>query len=259
MDTEEIFNDEAWMDDDYGLSDESPKKTNNKMSPKSPKVVDLKFTTDVFSAVPSTAKQVRQIVDCCVEKIYEQRRFGEPMIDAKKPKDLYVVGQSSSADVDLSLNRDSDAAYRDLLFDYCKEIVADIYDNESSSTTAENAVWKKPERLKLSKYSKITPKNVDSLKLTVENVVGERLNLSILENNNRKTGRENIVARKKLDKIDEILLPEMYAEEPDWTNYDDEELKVKLELADSIWKIVLDDCLSSQISIVLSRTVLSRY
>lgn len=246
MDTDDIFNDEAWMDDDFGLGESSddissPKKRN---SPKSPKVDLSKFTTDIFSAVPCTIAQIREVVDSCVEKIYDQRRFGEPMTDAEKPKNLFAVGRSSDDGLDLSVNRDSDAAYKDFLFDYCKEIVCGIYSKETSTNVAgEHPIWKKPERLKLSQYSKIPPRNVDELKIIVNNIVIERLNLEP----STKKGREKLVARKKLDNIDEVLLPEMYREEPDWTNYDEEELKVKFELADSVWKTLFDEAISSQV------------
>ena len=46
-------------------------------------------------------------------------------------------------------------------------------------------------------------------------------------------------SRKKKDDVDQILIAELREEEPDWVNYDDDELAVKMQLADAIFESLL--------------------
>lgn len=52
------------------------------------------------------------------------------------------------------------------------------------------------------------------------------------------------LGRKKRDFVDTILIREIKQEEPDWVNYDEEEIAVKKQIADSIFDYLVDDTLS---------------
>lgn len=53
------------------------------------------------------------------------------------------------------------------------------------------------------------------------------------------------LGRKKRDFVDTILISELKEEEPDWVNYDQDELTVKLQIADSIFNVLIDDTVNT--------------
>ena len=54
-----------------------------------------------------------------------------------------------------------------------------------------------------------------------------------------RTGMKTMIGRKKKDRVDEILIEELKADEPAWTNYDADELAVKMQLSDAIFDTLL--------------------
>lgn len=52
------------------------------------------------------------------------------------------------------------------------------------------------------------------------------------------------LGRKKRDFVDTILISELKEEEPEWVNYDQDEVTVKLQIADSIFNLLVDDCVN---------------
>ena len=60
----------------------------------------------------------------------------------------------------------------------------------------------------------------------------------------RKVGRENLLvswAGKKRDRVDEILVRELQEEEVIWTNYNEDEVIVKDQMADTLLKDLISD------------------
>lgn len=49
------------------------------------------------------------------------------------------------------------------------------------------------------------------------------------------------LGRKRRDFVDTILISELKEEEPDWINYDQDEVTVKLQIAESIFNLLIDD------------------
>lgn len=49
------------------------------------------------------------------------------------------------------------------------------------------------------------------------------------------------LGRKKRDFVDTILISEIKEEEPDWVNYDEEEVAVKIQVAENIFDYLVDD------------------
>lgn len=250
-----VVQDEQWMDDDFGLStadteDKFNAGSKKLGSPRSARLDLSKFTTEIFSAIPCTKQAIDSIVDVCVETLNDHRRMGEPLDTSRKPRDLYVVGKDDTdgKEFELSLNRESDKNFRDFLFDLCREIVDDIYNEEKGDTwsteSGEYPKWKKAPRLRFSSYAKLRPRNAAELKTIVKGAVSMHLDLEP-EKNKARTKRQRAVSRRKLDKVDELLLAEIYEEEQDWTVYDEEELRVKFQLADSIWSMVLEEAVKS--------------
>ena len=79
------------------------------------------------------------------------------------------------------------------------------------------------------------PRTVDVLKPIVERHVADNLGLG-------KGVRSHVSkwgGRKKKDHVDQLLVQELRSEEPDWLDYDDDELAVKVQIADMIFESLL--------------------
>lgn len=64
--------------------------------------------------------------------------------------------------------------------------------------------------------------------------------------------------RKKRDRVDHILVQELHEEEAQWVNYDEDELCVKMQLADGIFETLIRDTIDflNQISEKQGRVLL---
>lgn len=237
----------AWMDDDEIEMTKSAQKSAQK-SPRRKLSLD-RFTTDVFCAIPCSPREISTLVQTSARKLWELRRYGESISSAVVPDTVFSSVQKSGAEWDLSLNRESDRAYRELIFDWCKEIATEIFAEEPEDQDEMNLLlllllpnpFKKPIRLSISTFAKRPPRTVEDLANTLQAEIDSRLNW---KKTDRKGTREKMVARKRLDKVDEMLLAEMYAEEPNWCFYDKDELELKQEMTTEIWKFLIDEAVT---------------
>ena len=63
-------------------------------------------------------------------------------------------------------------------------------------------------------------------------------------NHEKRSQKENMIIRwsqKKRDRVDQVLVRELHAEEPSWTNYEEDEAQVKSDLAQVIMDTLIND------------------
>lgn len=119
------------------------------------------------------------------------------------------------------------------MFDLTKEIVKEAYEWEG---TAWRPTWDKPTTT--SKRRKLLPRSKDMLQEIV------RKQMLVYLGFVQKTGKENMIiswGRKKRDFVDELLTREAHEEEESWTNYDDDEAKLKNDITVTILNNLLDE------------------
>lgn len=127
-----------------------------------------------------------------------------------------------------------------MVCDWCREMTAELFAEEQTSE-----VGMGPAKLKLSRLARARPRSAEELASVLQAHVLDRLLPP--PNAERKKTRVHVVSRRRLERVDEILLEEMYDEELDWVDYDRDEFALKVELCEQIWDAMLsdavDDCL----------------
>ena len=114
---------------------------------------------------------------------------------------------------------------------------------------ADTPVWQKAQH-RSHKFFKGSspPTTVDGLRPLVERAVS-----SLLDLGGGSGGRHSSTAalvnkwniRKKKDAVDAVLVSELAREEKGWVNYDEDELNLKMSLADSLFDTLLSDTVST--------------
>ena len=168
-------------------------------------------------------------------------RYGESWENVEAPASLTApsdVTDASSSPTDL--DQRSQRAFKHLLFDLTGEILCDIYADEDVSDAP---AWVKPPKTRNKYYkTKNPPTTADALKpLASEHVLKHLQLLDPAANGGGGVdARAKLnIGRKKKDRVDEILIQELKADEPAWTNYDSDELAVKMQLSDAIFDTLL--------------------
>ena len=67
-------------------------------------------------------------------------------------------------------------------------------------------------------------------------------------NHEKRSQKENMIIRwsqKKRDRVDQVLVRELHAEEPSWTNYEEDEAQVKSDLAQVIMDNLINDTVTA--------------
>ena len=159
-------------------------------------------------------------------------RYGESWDDIEIPSHYY-----QSEDKGSDLESRSRKVYKHLMFDLAGEILTDMYSEEE---TPELPPWQKPAPVK-HKYHK--GKNPPTVPEEVKPVVSTHVNkyLGLVKDNGEGGRVSKLSGRKKKDNVDQILTAELREEEPDWVNYDTDELAVKLQLSDAIFESLLTE------------------
>ena len=185
-----------------------------------------KLTQELFYAVPHKREEVQSLVFSTVDFFWQRRRYGESWENLTPPAEFFTPEDKGH-----DIESNSRKVYKRLVFDLTGEILREIYKDEEE---AEVPSWAK-KKFKGNRFfkEKTPPTTAERLKEVVENHV---LNIMGLNGSSRGDNASNkFRCRKKRDPVDDILVQELREEEPEWVNYDDDELAVKMQVADSIF------------------------
>ena len=207
-----------------GISGSSPRQELTKL--------DLqKLTEELFYAIPHKTQEVTKIVDNSIDIYWERRRYGESLDNVSPPAELF-----SKEDRGHDIESNSRRVYKKLMFELTGEMIQDIYKDEDD---IEEPPWQKPKRATNKYYKgKDPPTTVDVLRGIVQRHVKDSRGLRELNRGDVKP-LSKWGSRKKKDHVDYLLVQELREEEPQWVNYDDDELAVKMQLADAIFDSLL--------------------
>nr|XP_022322743.1 centrosome-associated protein 350-like [Crassostrea virginica] len=196
-----------------------------------PKLDMQKLADEMKITVPHTSEQVRSIVASAVEIHFQHRANGES-INGFEPPESYFAMENFDEE---GLENNSRRVYKKLLFDLTGELLKEIYKND---LTEDPPPWQKPKQRRQKYFRGASPPNeVGTLTPIVQEAVIDMLGL----NGSRKLDRNKWNIRKKKDHVDNILVQELREEEPEWVNYDDDEVAVKMQLTDNIFGTLLTD------------------
>ncbi|XP_041861601.1 centrosome-associated protein 350 isoform X2 [Melanotaenia boesemani] len=212
--------------------------------PELPLPLPPKLPEQPAMVVPHSATEVKKMVHAATKEIWETCDLGKEgaLTFARLPKptpSLEYIGKEfrSQDQEDLSIR-----SYRKAVYDLTWEILQDIYAEDPNTDQPQ---WVKPRRVKSSSIHKVkTSGDMDKIQ---EFVTAEVLKLyGLTQVQNQKTDWQKMLkfGRKKRDRVDHILVHELHEEEAQWVNYDEDELFVKMQLADSIFHALVKDTLN---------------
>lgn len=251
----DLFGDQEWFDDEFGSMKKSQsiiKVPERVVSPKNKaetpagvaaqeaKVaakqrrakLDLKKIVEKpFYAVPHNVKDVKDLACKSVQVFHEKVLSKEPVSGASPPPTL-MGSDTKGTDIESTSRR----AYTKLMFTLSGEVYQAICHEQEPTV---QAPWMKPKRKPRRYFFQRPPRNETEMTSAVEDRV---LSLSgLITKQKQETPLAGSKLSKKKDHVDEILIDELKEEEPEWIDYDNDELSVKMQLADALFESLLVD------------------
>ncbi|KFU87367.1 Centrosome-associated protein 350 [Chaetura pelagica] len=231
-----LGDDQDWFDEDYGLSSQKVQQKQAEETAVLPKVEPQQVPTKPCEeplAVPHTAVEVEGMVHAAAEQLWKLKELGHDLQSFSLRTDLGSTLKEQDTD---TVNKQ---VYKKVVFDLTREIFGEIF---AEDPNLNQPIWMKPCRITSAYFRRVKdPNDLDEIKSFI---AAEVLKLfSLRKEPNHKTDWQKMVkfGRKKRDRVDHILVQELHEEEAQWVNYDEDELCVKMQLADGIFEALIRD------------------
>ncbi|CAB1414515.1 unnamed protein product [Pleuronectes platessa] len=269
---EDLGDDEDWFDEDYGLSSRREQQrlkqrqieeeeelrlgglgrsgsstpmggegqVKSPPRPELPLPLPPKLPEQPAMVVPHSAAEVEKMVHAAAQEIWESCGLGRgggvtlSQLPKPNPSHEYLGTEASCQDQEALSIR----SYKKGVYDLTWEILQEIHADDPN---ADQPQWVKARRGKASYHRVKSPGDITKLQ---EFLAAEVLKLyGLAKDQSQKTDWQKMLkfGKKKRDRVDHILVQELHEEEAQWVNYDEDELFVKMQLADSIFDALLKD------------------
>ncbi|NXY20515.1 CE350 protein, partial [Atrichornis clamosus] len=231
-----LGDDQDWFDEDYGLSSRKLQQKQAEEPAVLPQVEPQKVPTKPSEeplAVPHTAVEVEGMVHAAAEELWKLKEMGHDLQSCSLHTDLSGTLQEQDTD---TINKQ---VYKKVVFDLTREIFGEIF---AEDPNLNQPIWMKPCRIASAYFRRV--KDLNDLDEIKNFIAAEVLKLfSLRKEPNHKTDWQKMMkfGRKKRDRVDHILVQELHEEEAQWVNYDEDELCVKMQLADGIFEALIRD------------------
>ncbi|XP_067369845.1 centrosome-associated protein 350 isoform X3 [Channa argus] len=212
--------------------------------PELPLLLPPKLPEQPAMVVPHSAAEVEKMVYAVIQEIWQNYDLGKEgallpaQVPNPKPLQDYLGKDASSQDQEALSIR----SYRKAVYDLTWEILQEIFAEDPKTDQPQ---WVKPQRPKSSFFHRV--KTTSDLNKIQKFISAEVLKMyGLAKDQSQKTDWQKMLkfGRKKRDRVDHILVQELHEEEAQWVNYDEDELYVKMQLADSIFDALLKDTAS---------------
>uniref|UniRef100_UPI00398EA7E5 centrosome-associated protein 350 isoform X2 n=1 Tax=Pristiophorus japonicus TaxID=55135 RepID=UPI00398EA7E5 len=233
---DDLGDDQDWFDEDFGLSSRKAQQPVPEQEPQPPKAVLLKVREEPYFAVPHDALEVEKMVHGAAEELWKWQELGRDLRDIPIPPDC--LGNTKGQDVESISKR----VYCEAVFNLSREIFSEIF---AEDPNASQPPWMKPSRISSAYYRRVrNPQDINEVKTFISNEVLKLF--AFRKEQNHKTDWQKMMkfGRKKRDRVDHILVQELHEEEAQWVNYDEDELCVKMQLADGIFDALIKDTIN---------------
>ncbi|XP_042661378.1 centrosome-associated protein 350 isoform X2 [Tyto alba] len=231
-----LGDDQDWFDEDYGLSSRKVQQKQAEEPAVLPKIEPQKVPAKACEeplAVPHTALEVEGMVHAAAEELWKLKELGHDLQSFSLRTDLGSTLKEQDTD---TINKQ---VYKKVVFDLTREIFGEIF---AEDPNLNQPIWMKPCRIASAYFRRVKdPNDLDEIKSFI---AAEVLKLfSLRKEPNHKTDWQKMMkfGRKKRDRVDHILVQELHEEEAQWVNYDEDELCVKMQLADGIFEALIRD------------------
>ncbi|KAJ6657350.1 hypothetical protein lerEdw1_002517 [Lerista edwardsae] len=229
-----LGDDQDWFDEDFGLGSRKLPQKQAEESAVLPKMEPPKMPPKPFEeplAVPHTAGEVEALVHVAAEELWKCKELGHDLQAINLPRDL------SDSPKDDGIEAISKHIYKQAVFDLTKEIFGEIF---AEDPNLNQPMWMKPCRITSAYFRRVKdPSDLEEVKNFITTEVLKLLNLKKELNNKTDWQKMMKFGRKKRDRVDHILVQELHEEEAQWVNYDEDELYVKMQLADGIFEALI--------------------
>ncbi|XP_037681171.1 centrosome-associated protein 350 isoform X2 [Choloepus didactylus] len=233
-----LGDDQDWFDEDFGLSSSHKVQKSKAEETIVPLMAESKKapqkSCETLLAVPHTAEEVEILVHDAAEELWKWKELGHDLHSINIPTKLLGC-VSKSQDIESTSKR----VYKQAVFDLTKEIFEEIF---AEDPNLNQPVWMKPCRISSTYFRRVkNPNDLDEIKNFITTEVLKLFSLK--KEPNHKTDWQKMMkfGRKKRDRVDHILVQELHEEEAQWVNYDEDELCVKMQLADGIFETLIRD------------------
>ncbi|KAG5850112.1 hypothetical protein ANANG_G00078780 [Anguilla anguilla] len=190
--------------------------------------------------VPHTAPEVEKLVHAATQEIWKSCNLAQGLqtlagVPTPLASDAYLGSDARGEDQETLSKR----SYKKAVFDLTWEIVQEVF---SEDPNAHQPQWMKPRRVTSSCLRRVqSPEDISKIQAFITTEVLKLYGLK--KDQNQKTDWQKMLkfGRKKRDRVDHILVQELHEEESQWVNYDEDELFVKMQLADGIFDALVKD------------------
>ncbi|XP_061094007.1 centrosome-associated protein 350 isoform X2 [Conger conger] len=190
--------------------------------------------------VPHAAPEVEKLVHAATQEIWESCNLGLGLqtldgVSTPLASSAYLGSDAQGEDLETLSKR----SYKKAVFDLTWEIIQEIF---SEDPNAHQPQWMKPRRINSSCLRRVqSPEDISKIQAYITTEVLKLYGLK--KDQNQKTDWQKMLkfGRKKRDRVDHILVQELHEEESQWVNYDEDELFVKMQLADGIFDALVKD------------------
>ncbi|XP_072294311.1 centrosome-associated protein 350 [Eucyclogobius newberryi] len=268
---DDFGDDQDWFDEDYGLSsrreqqrlkqkrleeEEQEKLEGNfgrtvpspgEQQVKSPPRPELphplppKLPEEPAMVVPHSAPEIEKMAHAATLEIWKtcglDRDKAKALTQLQKPNPSkeYFGEEPCSEEQEAVCLR----SYKKAVFDLTWEILQDVF---AEDPNADQPQWVKSQRVRSSSFHKVrTAGDISRIQKFVTTEVLKLYGLAKDQCQQTDWPKMLKFGRKKRDRVDYILVQELHEEESQWVNYDEDELFVKMQLADGIFDALLKD------------------
>ncbi|XP_077462945.1 centrosome-associated protein 350 isoform X2 [Stigmatopora argus] len=280
---DDLGNDEDWFDEDFGLSSRREQQRlqqkeedtrlgaglgksasfakdplNEMVShldgdqsaktpprPALPLPLPAKLPEQPTMVVPHSSEDVEKMVLTAVQEIWEscgltkEGKHSLSHMNCPKPSNEFLGVEETTNDQEALAIR----SYKKAVYDLTWEILQEIYAEDPNANQPE---WVKPQRVRSAFFHRVkTPQDLNKVQEFVTEEVLKLYGLS--KKKNKKSDWQKMLkfGRKKRDRVDQILVQELHEDEAQWLCYEEDELSVKMQLADSIFDMLLKDTVNT--------------
>ncbi|XP_058031277.1 centrosome-associated protein 350 isoform X2 [Ahaetulla prasina] len=247
-----LGDDQDWFDEDFGLSSHKLPQNQAEESAVLPKIELPKVSpkpSEEPLAAPYVAEEVEELVHAAAEKLWKCKELGHDLQALSNPRDMNESPENDD------IETVSKQIYQQAVFDLTREIFEEIF---AEDPNLNQPLWMKPSRIISGYFRRVKdPSDLEEIKVFITAEVLKLLNLRKESNNKTDWQKMMKFGRKKKDRVDHILVQELHEEEAQWVNYDEDELYVKMQLADGIFEALIRETIDLLNQIIEKQKLLS--
>ncbi|XP_078263584.1 centrosome-associated protein 350 isoform X2 [Rhinoraja longicauda] len=233
---DDLGEEQDWFEEDFGLSSRKVQQPGPELEPLLTKAVALKVNEEQHLSLPHDALEVEKLVHTAAEELWKWQELAHDLWDIQLPQDY--LGNNKGQDVESVSRR----VYCEAVFNLTREIFSEIF---AEDPNVRQPPWMKSSRNSSAYFRRVrNPQDISEVKTFISNEVLKLFGFSKEEDHKTDWQKMMKFGRKKRDRVDHILVQELHEEEAQWVNYDEDELCVKMQLADGIFDALIKDTIN---------------